>query len=92
MTQKIHYTNNVGATLDSIIKHMAPSSIFVITDSNTATFVLPKLAEQSQSVRTATQIGIPAGDASKNADTLQRVWHALLAPRVTPSLSMSEAA
>lgn len=83
MTQKIHYTNNVGATLDSIIKRMAPSSVFVITDSNTATFVLPRLAEQSQIVRTSTQICIPAGDASKNVETLQRVWHALSLARAS---------
>lgn len=83
MTQKIHYTNNVGATLDSIIKRMTPSSVFVITDSNTATFVLPRLAEQSQIVRTSTQICIPAGDASKNTDTLQRVWHALSLARAS---------
>lgn len=83
MTQNIHYTNCAGAAIDGIVGRMTPSSIFVITDSNTATFVLPKLVEQSQSIRTATQIGIPAGDASKNADTLQRVWHALSAARAS---------
>lgn len=83
MAQNIHYTNSVGAAIDGIVSRMAPSSTFVITDSNTATFVLPKLAEQSHSVRTATRIGIPAGDASKNADTLQRVWHALSAARAS---------
>lgn len=83
MAQNIHYTNNVGAAIDSITSRMAPTSIFVIADANTATFVLPKLAEQSQSVRTATQICIPAGDATKNIETLQRVWHTLSVTRAS---------
>lgn len=83
MTQNIHYTNSVGAAVDSITRRMAPSSVFVIADSNTAAFVLPKLAEQSQIVRTSTQICIPAGDASKNVETLQRVWHALSLARAS---------
>lgn len=83
MAQNIHYTNSVGIVIDSIVSHMATTSAFVISDSNTGTFVLPKLTEQSQSVHTATQIHIPAGDASKNVDTLQRVWHALSAARAS---------
>lgn len=83
MAQKVHYTTDAGPVIDSIISRMTPTSTFVIVDSNTATFVLPKLAEQSQSVRTAARIQIPAGDATKNADTLQRVWYALSAARAS---------
>lgn len=83
MAQKIHYTDNVGAVLDQIVRETAPSETFTIADSNTASFVLPRLQAQSEAARRATAITIPAGDAAKNIDTLQRVWHALSAARAS---------
>lgn len=83
MLQKIHYTNEVATTLDALTREISPTSTFVLVDSNTAAFVLPQLRADSEVVRSAEVITIHAGDAAKNIETLQRVWHALSQARAS---------
>ena len=73
--QTLTFTQHVGEALDAAIGRLAPSSIFVLADSHTATLVVPEL--QSQALREATLITIEAGDAHKDLAALTHVWQAL---------------
>lgn len=77
MAQKILFTNHPGDTLDKLVPKMSPSSVFVLVDSNTKSFVLPVLSADSQVVANATIITCPAGDMNKNLESLQRIWQSL---------------
>ena len=48
MKSEIIFTNKVAEKLDSIVDRLAPASVFVLVDVNTASFVLPRLREQSR--------------------------------------------
>ena len=73
--QTLTFTQHVGEALDAAIGRLAPSSIFVLADSHTATLVVPEL--HSQALREATLITIEAGDAHKDLAALTHVWQAL---------------
>lgn len=68
------FDNNVGACIDIQADRLSAGKIFLITDSNVSTAVLPKLRLLSQAVARATVIITPAGDANKNLDTLSTIW------------------
>lgn len=74
MAQKIIYSNNVGENIDALVTEMNPSNIVVITDSNTSSFVLPKLRETCKSLANAREIAVKAGDINKNIDSLAQIW------------------
>ena len=42
-SENLLFTNNVGEAIVRFVTHAAPASVFVLTDKNTATFVLPTL-------------------------------------------------
>ncbi len=75
MSQRITYTNQVGAALDRALASTDCFGLFVIADTNTARLVLPRI--DSERLRQATPIVIPAGDEHKTLDTLASVWQAL---------------
>ncbi len=41
--ETIIFTNHVAQAVDEAVERMAPTSVFVIADVNTASFVLPRL-------------------------------------------------
>lgn len=73
----IIFTNKVAETLDEIVAKKAPSSVFVLVDKNTEALVLPLLQSQSATIENAEVIVTPVGDASKNLDSLSRIWQTL---------------
>lgn len=75
MSQHITYSNQVGAALDRVLASICCSSVFVLVDDNTQRLVLPRV--DSQSLRQASTIVIPAGDEHKTLNTLSKVWQAL---------------
>ena len=83
MEQKIIYTNLVGKTIDELVAEMAPTNIVVLTDINTATYVYPRLAEECEAVKNATQITVKAGDTNKNIDALSEIWKGMQLAGIT---------
>jgi len=57
----------------------------VLTDSNTASFVLPRLQGISRAVGEGKAIVIPAGDDHKNLDSLSAIWRELTEKGATRS-------
>lgn len=66
----LHITNEVNATLNSIIEGGNYNAVMVLVDSNTCQLALPLLPCLSN----AQLIEIAPGDANKNLDTLNHVW------------------
>lgn len=84
MSQILTFTNTPGDALDRAVGAIAPKGgVFLLTDSNTRTLVLPRLLEQSEAARQATVIEIPTGDVNKNISSLTAVWSALVAGGAT---------
>lgn len=77
MSQELIFTNNVFETIDSAVEAINSPSVFVIVDSNTKSFVLPRLQAMSQAVAKAHVITVPAGEEHKNIDTLAAIWNKL---------------
>lgn len=72
--QQLTFTSDPAAALAGAVVEIAPSSVSVLTDSNTAIKCLPLVAS---ALPDATVITIGAGDEHKNIDSLQRVWTGL---------------
>ncbi len=75
MSQRITYTNQVGAALDRALASTCCSRLFVLSDENTHHLVLPHI--DSDALQQSTEIIIHAGDEHKTLDALAQVWHAL---------------
>jgi 3-dehydroquinate synthase len=71
------FTNNVGKAIDDAVGTMHPSSVFVLVDSNTASFVLPRMQAESTAVANATVIEVESGEQHKSLDTLATIWKRL---------------
>lgn len=78
MAQTIIFNNNTEDALTEVIDQMNPASVFVLVDSNTSHFVLPTLKQNCPALVDAKVITIPAGDASKNLETVSTVYQALV--------------
>lgn len=76
MAQPLIFTYHPAADLDRWSVAETFDRVFVLTDENTHRLCLPVLAD-SEVVRRAQVITIPAGEEHKTLDTLQRVWTAL---------------
>lgn len=76
MAQNIIFTNEVNQALEQVLESMDFNKLFVLTDVNTAHFVMPKFGT-SLSKYGATNISIKAGDVSKNVESLTQVWKQL---------------
>ena len=73
MSQELIYTNQVDATLKSIIEGGNYNRVMVLVDSNTRLVALPQLPCLSD----AWVIEFPAGDENKSTATLAAVWRAM---------------
>ncbi|MBD5224703.1 MAG: 3-dehydroquinate synthase [Bacteroidales bacterium] len=75
---RLIYTNHVAQTLDDITARLKPVSVHVLVDANTASFVLPRLQAESQTIGNAHIMETGgAGDLHKNLDTLAGIWQKL---------------
>lgn len=77
MKKNLLFTNHVAQAIDEIAGKMNPSSVFVLVDVNTKSFVLPRLLEESKTVSDAKVITIRAGETYKTLPTLSAVWKEL---------------
>ncbi len=77
MKQELIFTNHVAERLDSIVETMNPTSVAVIIDSNTATFVLPRLKAESKVIADALIIKTKSGDEHKGIETVSEIWKQL---------------
>ena len=76
--ENIIFTNQVENALTDVVKNIAPRGIFVLADTNTAQFVLPRLQNLCEPLYDATVIRTNAGDASKNIEAATQIWQALV--------------
>lgn len=88
MSQQLIFTNDVAAAIDGWVKTAAPSRLFVITDTNAARLVMPRLKEESVSIAQATEIIVPAGEEHKSLDTLADIWSRLCSGGATRSAAV----
>ncbi|MDE6127391.1 MAG: 3-dehydroquinate synthase [Muribaculaceae bacterium] len=77
MKKKLLFTNHVAQAVDEIAGRLEPSSVFVLVDANTKSFVLPRMMEESETVRGAKVITVRAGEVYKTLPTLSAVWKEL---------------
>lgn len=75
--QQLLFTNHVAEALDAMVEKLQPSSVFVLVDVNTASFVLPRLQCESKAVASACVITVKAGEMFKSVDSLVMIWKAL---------------
>lgn len=74
MAQNLIYSNHVAQELDRAVEAIGPSNIVVIVDTNTKSFVLPRMQSESSAVAKATVIEVMPGDVNKNIDSLSTIW------------------
>ena len=74
MAQNLIYTNHVAQELDRAVEAIGPSNIVVIVDSNTKSFVLPRMQAESVAVGKASVIEVAPGDVNKNIESLSSIW------------------
>lgn len=77
MNQQLIFTDTPGAELDRIVDAMGRPQTVVVADVNTARLVVPALRRQSRTLSDAPVLTILAGDAHKDINGLQYVWHGL---------------
>lgn len=77
MSQQLIFTHNVAEAIDEIHAAINPASTFVLVDSNTISFVLPRLKAMSKAVAAASIIEVMAGDVNKSLDSLASIWKRL---------------
>lgn len=77
-SQTLIFSNNVATEIDSLIKDMSPSGVWIITDRNVNSVVLPKLLSQSTLLSSAKVIVTEPGDTAKNLTTLSEIWAKLV--------------
>lgn len=75
--QELIFTNHVAQTIDELVEKLTPPQVFVLVDTNTASFVLPRLQAMSKAIASATVIKTPAGDMHKGLESLSEIWRQL---------------
>ncbi len=75
--QNLIFTNHVAQTIDQIVDSLNPPQVFVLTDTNTAHFVLPRLEAMSKAFGSAEIVTVPAGDMNKTLDAVTGIWDTL---------------
>ncbi len=76
--QQLIFTNSVAQAIDAAVASLLPSSLFIVTDTNVARLVLPKLVAESERLAAAKVIVTEPGDTNKNVLSLQAIWQALV--------------
>lgn len=77
LSECVLFTNHVARAVDDMVAKLAPASVFVIADVNTASFVLPRLQSESKAVGEAKVIITKAGEMFKSIDTVAMIWKEL---------------
>lgn len=77
MKEKIVFTDNVGAAVDTQLAEMGNPQVAVLVDVNTDRFVLPLLRESSKAISGAPSIVMLSGEGGKSLDELKKVWRRL---------------
>lgn len=77
MDTRVIFTNQVEEAIDSAVEAMAPAGVYVLVDTNTAKYVLPRLQTGSKAIAAAKVLIMSAGEENKNLETLARVWTGL---------------
>ena len=72
MEQKLIFTNIVGEAIDDLVASLDAPQVIVITDVNTAQFVLPVLTADSQAVREAKLIKVNSGEHYRTFQNMER--------------------
>jgi len=72
----VYFDNDPAPLLDRIISDINPNGLFVLADTNTAQYVLPRLSG-SKCLQTACTIVVPCGEINKSMESLGNVWKAL---------------
>jgi len=73
---RLIFSENLHKDLTLLLSKYAADQIFVLTDTNSETFCLPKLKE-AEGLKQARFLCIPAGDDHKNVESLSVVWQFL---------------
>ena len=80
--QRIIFTNDISAAIDEALANIDYNRLFVLTDTNTAYFVLPRLADNAH-IAGAHNITIKSGDMNKTIEATAEVWRELCANGAT---------
>ncbi|MDE5687849.1 MAG: 3-dehydroquinate synthase [Paramuribaculum sp.] len=88
MSQQLIFTNDVAGAIDNWARTAAPTRLFVIADTNTASLVLPQLEEKSSAIAEAAKIIVGAGEGFKNITTLAEIWSELCSGGATRSAAV----
>lgn len=86
MENKLIFTNLVGTAIDELIAGLNAPEVIVISDVNTAQFVLPILRNDSKVLAEAQTITVRAGEDGKSLDELTKVWRELSRTEATRSM------
>ena len=74
----VHFNSNVYSELNNFIVTTKPSKIFVLVDTNTHEFCLPKFLSELESGTIAVEVmEMPNGEEHKTLDICVGVWEAL---------------
>lgn len=68
------FTNIVGEAIDDLVESLDTPQVIVITDVNTAQFVLPVLTADSKAVQNAHIIKVRSGEPYKSIEELTGIW------------------
>ena len=60
MDTRVIFTNQVEEAIDSAVESMAPAGVYVLVDTNTAKYVLPRLQTGSKAIAAAKVLGSDA--------------------------------
>ena len=75
--QRLIFTNDPFRAIDEEAGRLRPDRAFVLTDVNTASYVLPRLQALSAVCAEAEIITVKAGDINKDLDNLSAIWKRL---------------
>ena len=74
----VHFNSEVYTELNNYIKTEKPSKIFILVDTNTHDYCLPKFQERIESGEIAIEVmEMPNGEEHKSIDICTGVWEAL---------------
>ena len=73
----IHFNEHCYEELDSYLEHSNFSKIFILVDSNTHNYCLPKFLSNISYSSEFEIIEMEAGEPNKTIDTCTQVWHSL---------------
>jgi len=73
----IYFGDGAYGILKSHLDEKEYSSVFILTDSNTAMHCLPMLMDRMPGLVSARNIEIPQGETNKNLQTCLQVWNTL---------------